>query len=381
MKNKPKRLRIGIIFGGRSAEHQVSLVSAASVMKALDKKKYVLLPIGISPEGKWLSSPDALMKLKSGMGAGTSGSRILSPDPASKSLLEIKRAPRYDNAAPIDVIFPVLHGTFGEDGTIQGLFELAGIPYVGAGVLGSAAGMDKVITKQLCQQAGIPVTPYIWFLFRDFKKSPKSLVSRIEKKFIYPCFVKPANSGSSIGISKAHDRKELLSSIKTAARYDRKILIEKCIQGGREIEVSVLGNDDPVASVPGEIISSNEFYDYDAKYVDGKSRSVIPAKLPRGVAKKLRQYAVRSFKAVDCAGMARVDFLLERGSNKIVFNEINTIPGFTSISMYPKLWEASGIGYGELLDRLIELALERWREKIKFKTAFRPKKDWYKNES
>ena len=396
IKNRKSKIKVGVIFGGRSAEHQVSLVSAASVINALDKTKYDVIPIGITQEGKWLSSPDAVHLLKSGDQLTSKPESILLPDPKYRGLEEIN--PQSPQALPagrqaarqsgnlaqiresqsIDVIFPVLHGTFGEDGTVQGLFELADIAYVGAGVLGSSVGMDKVVTKQLCEQAGIPVTPYLWFLMKEFERKSRSIIASIEKKFRYPCFVKPANMGSSVGISKAHNRKELRRAIKDAAEYDRKILVERGIENAREIELSVLGNDEPIASVPGEIVSSNEFYDYDAKYVDGKSTEIIPAKLPRGVIRKLQQYAVRTFTAIDCSGMARVDFLVARYSNKIYMNEINTIPGFTSISMYPKLWEASGIAYAELLDRLIELALSRRHEKQQLRTTFKPKTDWFK---
>lgn len=370
------KIRVGVIFGGRSAEHEVSLVSAASVINALDKSRYEVIPIAITPAGRWLSTPDAVALLKSGVEASELPERIILPDPGRKGLVEVDRGAAGRYAEALDVIFPVLHGTYGEDGTVQGLFELAGIPYVGAGVLGSAAGMDKVVTKQLCEQQNIPVTPYHWFLMRDY--APGSTASLVEKKFGYPCFVKPANLGSSVGISKAHTRKELLAAIALAAEYDRKILIEKGIENAREIEVSVLGNDDPIASVPGEILSSNEFYDYDAKYVDGKSTAVIPAALPRRVAGRVRDLAVHTFKAIECSGMARVDFLIVKRSNRIYMNEINTIPGFTSISMFPKLWEASGMSYPALLDRLIELAIERHRERQKFRTTFKPKKDWYK---
>jgi D-alanine-D-alanine ligase len=374
------KLKIGVIFGGRSAEHEVSLVSAASVINALDKSKYDIVPIGISADGRWLSSPDAVGLLKERGRLLDQPEMILLPDPALKGLVEVGPAAGSADRRPLDVIFPVLHGTFGEDGTVQGLFELAGIPYVGAGVLGSAAGMDKVVTKQLCEHEGIPVTPYIWFLADEYRGGPKKIVSLIEKKLRYPCFVKPANLGSSVGISKVHDRKELLPALELAAQYDRKILVEKSIENSREIELSVLGNDEPVASVPGEILSSNEFYDYDAKYVDGKSRALIPAPLPKRVTNRLKALAVRAFKAVDCAGMARVDFLVSKRTNVIYFNEINTIPGFTSISMYPKLWEASGLSYPRLLDRLIELALERYRVRAALRTTFEPKSDWYKDQ-
>lgn len=371
----PRKLKVGVLFGGRSAEHEVSLVSAASVIDALDKNKYEIIPIGITPQGKWLSSSDALRHLKAGRSLDKIPEKILLPDPSRKSLVALADG---TEAASLDVIFPVLHGTFGEDGTIQGLLDLAGIPYVGAGVLGSAVAMDKVIAKQLFRQTGLPVAPDVWFFEKDYANRKKEIIGRVEKRLGYPCFVKPANLGSSVGISKVPDRKTLQEAIERAAQYDRKILVEKSVERAREIEVSVLGNDDPIASVPGEIIPSNEFYDYDAKYVDGKSMSVIPAKLSTPVVKKLQDYAVRAFKSIDCAGMARVDFLVSKRHTKIFLNEINTIPGFTSISMYPKLWEASGIPYAELLDRLIELALERFAERAKLQTSFKPKSEWYR---
>jgi D-alanine-D-alanine ligase len=378
VKIRKSKIKVGILFGGRSAEHEVSLVSAASIISALDKKKYDIIPIGITPEGKWLSSPDAIGLLKAGKYRSHENEKILLPDPSKKSLVSFKIDSPLSVNEPLDVIFPVLHGTFGEDGTVQGLLELAGIPYVGAGVLGSSVGMDKVVTKQLCEHAAIPVVPYIWFSISDFRKSQKRILSSIEKKLHYPCFVKPVNSGSSVGISKAHNRKELLVAIELAGEYDRKILVEKSVEHAREIEMSVLGNDEPVASVPGEIVSSNEFYDYDAKYVDGKSTAIIPAQLSKTIVRQLQNFAVCCFTATDCAGMARVDFLVAERPNKIYLNEINTIPGFTSISMYPKLWEASGIPYPKLLDRLIDLALERYHQKERLKTTFKPKKDWYR---
>jgi D-alanine-D-alanine ligase len=261
---------------------------------------------------------------------------------------------------------------------LQGLLELANIPYVGAGVLGSAVGMDKVIAKQLFERAGLPVASYVAFLNAQFINKPKVIISEIEKKLGFPCFIKPANSGSSVGISKAHNRKELIRYIKLAMEYDRKILVERAVENSREIELSVLGNDNPIVSIPGEIIPSNEFYDYDAKYVDGKSQAVIPAKLPLRTIKKLQEYAIAGYKAIDCSGMARVDFLVKRKTNAIFLNELNTIPGFTSISMYPKLWEASGISYVELLDRLILLAIERHKQKSVLKTTYVPKTSWYK---
>lgn len=370
------KLKVGILFGGRSAEHEVSLVSATSVIKALDKSKYDVVPIGITKEGRWLSTVNAVQLLKDHAPMELLPEHVLLPDPRKQSLVNISTAFPQD-AHRLDVIFPVIHGTFGEDGTIQGLFELADIPYVGAGVLGSSIGMDKVIAKRLLQQANVPVTPDIAFLFTEFQKKPKPFIAAIEKKLRYPCFVKPPNQGSSVGISKAHNRKELIAAIVLAGEYDRKILVEKAAVKPREIEFSVLGNDEPIVSAPGEIIPSNEFYDYDAKYVDGKSKAIIPAAIPKPVLKKMQQCAVTAFKALECAGMARVDFFLQK-NGKFYLNEINTIPGFTSISMYPKLWAASGLQYPELLDRLIRLAIERHNEKKSLRTFFTPKTDWYK---
>jgi D-alanine-D-alanine ligase len=373
------KLRVGIVFGGRSAEHEVSLVSAASVIEALDKEKYEIILIGITPEGRWVSSDNILRLLKE----KTSGRRltefIITPDPTKRALVSINGTWWGAKRKPVDVLFPLVHGTYGEDGTLQGLFELADIPYVGAGVLGSAVGMDKVVQKQLLEHAGIPVAPGYGFLSSEFQKSPGKLVQAIEHRFRYPIFVKPANLGSSVGITKAHMRAELLEGIQLAGEYDRKILVEKGIENAREIECSVLGNDEPRASVPGEIIPSNEFYDYDAKYVDGKSTAIIPATMRQSMRKAIQRYAVQAFRVLGCEGMARVDFLLQRATNRIYLNEINTIPGFTPISMYPKLWAASGLPYPQLLDRLIELAIERHTAKRKLKTAYHPKRDWYRH--
>ncbi len=377
MPQKKKKLRIGVVFGGRSAEHEVSLVSATSVMNALDKNKYDVVPIGISPSGKWISSGESLRLLKEGTLPEGYPESIVLPDPVHRGLVPIRNT-RQSGRMRIDVIFPVVHGTFGEDGTIQGLFELAGIPYVGAGVLGSAVGMDKIVAKQLCESGRIPVAPYVSFSHKEYQRDPRGVIHTVEKHLAYPMFVKPANSGSSVGISKVRGKRELRDAIELALAYDLKILVERSIENSREIEMSVLGNDDPLASVPGEILSSNEFYDYDAKYVDGKSRSVIPADLPPATTARLREYAVRAFRILNCSGMARIDFLVTRKSLKIYFNEINTIPGFTSISMYPKLWEASGVPYPKLLERLINLAIERFRRKQRLKTVYTPKSAWYK---
>ncbi len=385
-----KKLRVGILFGGRSGEHEVSLLSAASVLNAIDKDKYDVVPIGITKDGRWLTADHAerLLKgeheprhLRAGDPEATPGAAVLMrgeavvipPEPVRKQGLMplkgdatmLRRAS--DRAINVDVIFPVLHGTFGEDGTIQGLFELADLPYVGAGVLGSAAGMDKDVMKSLFRSAGLPIVKHVTFLRSEWKANPKKLQKLVESKLKYPVFVKPANLGSSVGITKAHDRKELGPCIEEAARFDRKIVIEEGVGGNknkaREIECSVLGNDTPEASVPGEIVPSKEFYDYDAKYLDEGSQLIIPAKLSKSETKTVRELAVAAFRAVDCSGLARVDFLMDPKSRKIYLNEINTMPGFTSISMYPKLWAATGLEYSSLIDRLIQLGMARHEEK------------------
>jgi D-alanine-D-alanine ligase len=369
------RIRIGIIFGGRSVEHEVSLASASSVINALDKEKYEVVPIGIASTGQWLSSGETLRLLKEKKSIDLEPEYMLVPDPRKQSLVALGDSG--STGETLDVIFPLIHGTYGEDGALQGLLELADIPYVGAGVLGSAVGMDKVIQKELLQQAHIPVSPSVWFVYDIYKAQQGKKIAEIERKLRYPLFIKPANSGSSIGISKASSRNVLLTSIEQAAQFDRKILVEQGVKNAREIECSVLGNDNPAASVLGEIIPSNEFYDYDAKYVDGKTTEIIPAKLPKRIAKKIQTYALDAFRILDCAGMARVDFLVNRNTNRIVLNEINTLPGFTSISMYPKLWQASGLSYSALLDKLIQLAIERHTAKKKLKTTYQPKNNWY----
>ncbi len=371
-----RKLRVGVVFGGRSGEHEVSLVSATSVMNALDKDKYEVVPIGITQEGRWLSSARALQLLKAKDGLAQEPERFLVPEPNRQALVSAD-GPGAPEVA-VDVIFPVIHGRYGEDGTLQGLLELANVPYVGAGVLASAVGMDKIIQKQLFKQAGLRGPSYVWFLSRVCKENPAKVAAAVKRKLRYPLFVKPANTGSSVGISKAHDVRELRQALLLAAEYDLKVIIEQGVNDVREIECSVLGNDEPLVSVPGEIIPSNEFYDYDAKYVDGKSRAIIPAGLPARVTAEVRRMARAAYVAVDCSGMARVDFFVKRRTYTVYLNELNTIPGFTSISMYPKLWEASGVSYPELLDRLISLALERHREKSSLKTSYQPASDWYK---
>ncbi len=362
-----KKLRVGILFGGRSSEHEVSLSSAASILKALDPDKYEVLPIGITREGRWLvgSSADRLLP-----GVLRNGKPVTaSVDPTGPKLIPLNSMPA-KTGPEIDVVFPVLHGTFGEDGTVQGLLELAGIPYVGAGVLGSAVGMDKDVMKRLFRDAGLPVVPWLLFLRAEWQQGPVRVRRAIRNKLRFPLFVKPANLGSSVGISKVHNAGEIDPAMDLAGQYDRKILVEKGVDG-REIECSVLGNDRPEASVPGEIIPVNDFYDYEAKYVKEGSELIIPARLTPRQTRQVQELAIRAFQAVDCAGMARVDFLLDRKTGNFLVNEINTIPGFTSISMYPKLWEASGVSYGQLVDRLIELALERHREKARTRYTYR----------
>jgi D-alanine-D-alanine ligase len=397
-----KKLRVGVVFGGRSGEHEVSLLSAASILKAIDHKKYEVVPIGISKQGQWLMDGDA-KRLLAGEAPGTrnlapipeddpefsaaaavirSGEPLHIPELPRTSLRTIDlqanvelAEPRGELSQSLDVVFPVLHGTFGEDGTIQGVFELADVAYVGSGVLGSAAGMDKDAMKRLFAAAGLPQTPYRTLLRSEWRADPLRWRRQLEKALAYPLFVKPANLGSSVGISKVHGRSELAAAIDLAASFDRKIVIEQGVGGPgvkpREFEVAVLGNDLPEASVVGEIVPAKEFYDYEAKYkLSGaqESRAIIPAKLTAGQQKQIRAMAIAAFRACDCAGLARVDFLMppatrEHKQPPILVNEINTMPGFTSISMYPKLWQASGVSYKQLIDRLIVLARERHAEK------------------
>ena len=368
-----RALRVGLIFGGRSGEHEVSLLSAQGVMNAIDKAKYQVVPIGITKAGRWLASGDPFKALSSGAMAESNPALILA-EPSERGLmrleeLEQEKALTAVQVSQLDVVFPILHGPYGEDGTVQGLLELAGIPYVGAGVAASAVGMDKVLFKMVMEAQGVPVVPYVVILRKTWERQPDEVLARIEAEVGYDCFVKPANLGSSVGISKAHDRAELRAALDDAARYDRKLLVEVAVDA-REIEVSVLGNDEPLASVPGEIVPCNEFYDYAAKYLDGESDLLIPAPIPAGTAKTILELAVEAYRAIDCAGMARVDFLLDRETGSVYLNEVNTLPGFTPISMYPKLWEASGISYPELIDRLIQLALERHEDKRRSLTEY-----------
>lgn len=368
-----RKIRIGVIFGGRSGEHEVSLKSAQSVMAALDKEKYDVVPIGIAKNGRWVTG-DVVGALTSGSPAQLA---TLLPDPTHAALMQMEDEPpsqlttrsSFSAVAQLDVIFPVLHGTYGEDGTVQGLLELAGLPYVGAGVLGSAVGMDKGVFKQVMIANGLPIVPYKLYTKSAWQKRPNFILDDIETSLTYPVFTKPANLGSSVGICKCTNRDELRAGLDEAASYDRRLIVEQGITP-RELEVSVLGNDDPIASVVGEIRPRRDFYDYTAKYVSDDSELVIPAELDEKTAETIRALAIRAYQAIDCAGLSRVDFMLDKTNGRIYINEINTIPGFTNISMYPKLWEATGISYSELLDRLVALAIERHEEKAQLKTTF-----------
>lgn len=353
--------RIGVLFGGRSSEHEVSLASARNVMEALRQAGHQVVPIGITPEGRWLPQPDALAQLTGDVAdepARTEDSWGLLPHGGPDAPLPA-----------IDVVFPVLHGPYGEDGTVQGLLEMANLPYVGSGVLASACGMDKVIARRLFAEAGLPQTRYLVVMRHTWRQERESVVAQVEAALAYPLFVKPANMGSSVGVSKARDAAQLAAALDAAARFDRKLLVEEAVPHAREIEVSVLGNHEPLASVPGEIVPGNEFYDYNAKYIDDNSDLIIPARLDAASAGLVRRYAVAAFLALDCEGLARVDFLMDGATGEIFVNEVNTMPGFTRISMYPKLWEASGISYPELVDRLVRLALERHAERQENETT------------
>lgn len=359
-----RKLRVGVVFGGRSGEHEVSLASARSVLGALDRQRYDVVPIGITREGRWIAGADAVGELERRL--PPSCPATLLPEPGA-SLQRL--APGAGGArvlapmAELDVVFPVLHGPMGEDGTLQGLLELAELPYVGCGVLASAVGMDKAAFKDVMRANGVPVVEHVLLSRREVLAAAEACADRVEAALEYPVFCKPANMGSSVGVVKAEDRAGLLAGLAEAARWDRRLIVERGIDA-REIEISVLGNGDAIASVPGEIVPCRDFYDYEAKYETGDaSELLIPAPLPEDLSRRLRALAVRAFGLIDGAGLARVDFLLERGGERFYLNEINTMPGFTAISMYPKLWLASGMSYPELLDRLIALAIERHRER------------------
>jgi D-alanine-D-alanine ligase len=361
-----KSVRVGVVFGGRSSEHEVSLASAANVIDALTRAGYEVAPIGITLAGRWLIGGDP-MKLLSDQATvphrlETSMSDANQSD-AQENWSLLPSSTYASQVAAIDVIFPVLHGPYGEDGTIQGLLEMANLPYVGCGVASSALAMDKAIAKQLFTAEGLPQVRHMTILRSVYQADPEAACTSIEAALHYPLFVKPANMGSSVGVTKAHNQEELHTAIAIAAQYDRKVLVEEAVPNCREIEVSVLGNDEPIASVPGEIIPGHEFYDYSAKYLDDSSQLLIPAQLSEQEVATVQEMAVRAFRAIDGTGLARVDFLLDGQSGNFYLNEINTMPGFTRISMYPKLWEASGIPYPELVDRLVQLALARYQDR------------------
>ncbi|OPA75544.1 D-alanine--D-alanine ligase A [Paenibacillus selenitireducens] len=358
-----KKIRVGLIYGGKSGEHEVSLSTALAVMKAFDFDKYEIAPFYITKDGEWRNGP--LLQ------APVEHTGLLQYDADETKPMGAAIMPLFAGGTDvslkgsvqgIDVMFPLLHGTFGEDGTIQGLFEIANVPYVGAGVLASAVGMDKVIMKKLFAQAGLPQCMYRYFTRKQWEKDANYHTMEVEISLGYPCFIKPANLGSSVGVSKARNREELIAAIELALRYDRKVIVEEFIDA-REIEVSVLGNEEPKASVPGEITSSSEFYDYQAKYIDGNSAMMIPANIPDELTEELRTLAVRAFQAIDGSGLSRVDFFVRKQDNQIMINEVNTMPGFTPFSMYPLMWRETGLSYQDLLDQLIQLALERYEEK------------------
>lgn len=380
------KIRVGVVFGGKSGEHEVSIQSAKSVMAALDSAKYEVVPIGIDKQGHWAAGQQAIALLgKPEAGVWAKIAEKLSADSLAPIDVEGTAVKTESTAVrvqesgatrlpgqvigTVDVILPVLHGSFGEDGTVQGLFELAGVPYVGAGVAASAVGMDKILMKRVFSAAGLPQVDYVECTRAQWEKSSLDVIHRIEQGVGYPCFVKPANLGSSVGISKVKSREDLTEAMSLAAQYDRRIIVEQGLEV-REVEVAVLGNDHPKASVPGEVIPSNEFYDYRAKYVDGESGLEIPARLGPELTSEIRENAVKAYQAIDCSGLARVDFFIEKGTNRVLLNEINTMPGFTQYSMYPKLWEATGISYQELIDKLIELATERHEDKKRTRTDF-----------
>jgi D-alanine-D-alanine ligase len=371
---KKKKIRVGLVFGGRSGEHEVSLASATSVMANLDSETYEVVPIGITREGSWLlgTDPPTLLATETQVGEDAMNAEqttavTFTGDPSLRRLIPMQGNEPLGEKGALDVVFPVLHGTYGEDGTLQGMLEMANVPYVGCGVLGAALGMDKEKMKMIFQALGLPVVGYLVYRRSLWERSPETIMDVVEQRLSYPCFVKPVNLGSSVGISKAHDRGELEQAIELAAEFDSKIIIERGINC-RELECAVLGNDEPIASVVGEVIASNEFYDYNAKYLDNMSQVVIPANIPHAVADEVRRQSVSAFLALDLNGLARVDFFLDKISGQVYINEVNTMPGFTQISMYPKLWEASGLPYAELLNRLIELAIERYEDKQRNRT-------------
>ena len=372
-----KKLRVGVIFGGRSGEHEVSIRSARAIVEAIDRKKFEVIPIGITKEGKWLAPaqsaqllPAAVQPLLPSKTHTATGDVALLGDPSRKGLISLDGETL--NGEKLDVVFPALHGTYGEDGTLQGLLEMADVPYVGCGVLASSCGMDKVTMKSLFVQAGLPICKYLWFLRSQWRNDPAKVIRKVTSDIGLPCFVKPANLGSSVGVSRAADKRSLSDAIDLAAEYDRKIIIEEELVA-REIECAVLGNDEPQASLPGEYVVYDEaarFLDYTEKYTNtGRVSFVVPAPLTKSVTTKIQRMAIAAFQSVDGAGLARVDFFLPRNGGELVVNELNTMPGLTEVSGYPKMWAASGLPFQQLLEKLIDLAFERHKEKSLTKTS------------
>ena len=374
----PKKLRVGVIFGGRSGEHEVSVRSAGAIIKAIDRKKFDVVPIAITKEGKWLSPAQSTALLPPEVHghltprSNASGDVALLGDPSHKGLISLQPDSSSTVAEKLDVVFPALHGPFGEDGTVQGLLEMADVPYVGCGVLASSCGMDKVTMKSLFVQAGLPICKHVWFLRSQWRTDPDKIVRKIKSEIGLPCFVKPANLGSSVGVSRARDKKSLIAAIDLAAEYDRKIIVEEEVIG-REIECAILGNDQPEASLPGEYVIHEEsarFLDYTEKYAStGNVSFVVPAPLSKSLTTKLQKMAIQAFQAVDGSGLARVDFFLDSQSGELVINELNTLPGLTEVSGYPKMWKTSGLSFTKLIEKLIELAFDRHREKSLTKTT------------
>jgi D-alanine-D-alanine ligase len=369
-----RKLRVGVLFGGKSGEHEVSFCSASSIIEAMDREKYEIVPIGITKNGCWLSPQESAIALQTGKIEGNS--RIAwKGEPDNEQLLVIARendGTKYFPLGKLDVIFPALHGPFGEDGTVQGLLELINIPYVGSGVAASAVAMDKELMKKIFQQHALPQTKWLALKRKRWISEKQKVLDEINNQFSYPIFTKPTNLGSSVGITRVMKRQELENAIDIATFYDRKILIEKGIENALEVECSILGNDEPDTSLVGEIIPAGEYYDYHSKYIDKGTRLIIPARVPENIAKEVQRIAKIAYLAIDAAGLSRVDFFIQRNNNnyKIYLNEINTMPGFTRSSMYPKLWEKSGIGFSELIDRLIKLSLERFSDKLSNRTDY-----------
>lgn len=367
-----KKKRVGVVFGGRSGEHEVSLASAQAVIGNLDPEKYEVVPIGITKTGQWMLGADPAKLLAAGQEQGeeleTFRTVTYTGDPTVGHLIPLEGGEPLGEQGRLEIIFPVLHGTYGEDGTLQGLLEMANVPYVGSGVLGAALGMDKEKMKMVFESAHLPNVKYLVYRRHQWENDPEKILNAIEEQLGYPNFVKPVNLGSSVGINKAYDRTELVHAINVAAEYDRKIIIEQSINC-QEFECAVLGNDEPIVSVVGEVVANNEFYDYNAKYLDGQSQIIIPAHLPQETVEAIRHYATAAFLAIDLSGLARIDFFMDKDTGKIYINEVNTLPGFTQVSMYAKLWAASGLAYPELLDRLIELAQERYDDRQRNRTS------------